>query len=128
AADRARALAVVRTDAGLSMDCIFITGLKVEAMIGAHNWEQRVTRSLLIDLELACDVHRGSTHDRLQDTLDYKAVSDRVRAICTASRFRLIESLAETLAQKLMQEFGIEWLRLAVHKPGAVAGTDDLGV
>jgi dihydroneopterin aldolase len=110
------------------MDTIFITGLRVEAMIGAHNWEQRVMRTLVLDLELACDARLAAAHDRLADAIDYKTVSDRVTELCRQSRYRLLETLAETIAETLMQEFGITWLRLAVHKPGAVPGADTVGV
>jgi dihydroneopterin aldolase len=110
------------------MDTIFIEGLHVEAMIGAHNWEQRVRRTLILDAELACDTTRAAQQDRLADAVDYKVVSDRLRAICAQSRHRLIETLAEELAQVLMREFGVQWLRLAVRKPGAVSGTDSVGV
>jgi 7,8-dihydroneopterin aldolase/epimerase/oxygenase len=110
------------------MDTIFIQGLRVEAMIGAHNWEQRVTRTLRLDIELACDAAQAAREDRLADALNYKTVSDRVRAICGQTRHRLIETLAEELAATLMREFGVAWLKVVVHKPGAVAGAQSVGV
>jgi dihydroneopterin aldolase len=110
------------------MDTILIQGLRVEAMIGAHNWERHVTRQLRIDLELRCDASLAAASDQLADALDYKAVSDRVRALAGMSRFRLIESLAEQLASTLMAEFGIGWLRITVHKPAAVPEADDIAV
>lgn len=110
------------------MDTIIIQGLRVEAMIGAHNWERHVARQLRIDLELRCDARRAAASDQLADALDYKAVSDRVRVLASASRFRLIETLAEHLAEQLMTELGIGWMRLTVHKPAAVPEADDIAV
>lgn len=110
------------------MDTVFIEGLRVEAMIGAHNWEQRITRTLILDLELACNATHAAKTDQLTETIDYKAVCERVRTFSAASRHRLIESLAEELAEVLLREFRLRWLRLAVRKPGAIAGTDSVGV
>ncbi len=110
------------------MDTVFIEGLRVEAMIGAHNWEQRLTRTLVLDLELACDASRTAEKDQLADAVDYKVLSERVRAICAQARHRLIETLAEELAQTLMREFRVPWVKVIVRKPGAISGVDGVGV
>jgi dihydroneopterin aldolase len=110
------------------MDTVFIQGLKVEAIIGAHNWEQRVPRVLVLDLELATNARLSAATDQLADALDYSTVTRRVKEVSAASRFRLIESLAEKLARMLIEEFSVQWLRITVHKPGAVPATDSVGV
>jgi dihydroneopterin aldolase len=109
-------------------DTVFIEGLRVEATVGAHNWEQRVNRTLVIDLELAGDVSRAASSDRLTETIDYKTVADAAAEICGRTRHRLIETMAEELARELMQRFGVRWLRITVRKPGAVANAESVGV
>lgn len=110
------------------MDTIQIRGLKVEALIGVHAWERQLPRPLLIDLELATDIARAAASDKLADALDYQAVADAVAAFVAASRLQLVETLAEQLAAKLRQDFHLPWLRLTVHKPGAVAAAQDVSV
>jgi dihydroneopterin aldolase len=44
------------------------------------------------------------------------------------SEFQLIETLAERVASMLLKDFGVAWLRLELHKPGAVAGAQDISV
>jgi dihydroneopterin aldolase len=109
-------------------DTILIEGLRVDAMIGAHNWEQRVNRTLVIDLELAGDVARAATNDRLAETIDYKAVADAARSICAQTRHKLIETMAEELARELAKNFGVRWIRVTVRKPGAIANAESVGV
>ena len=46
----------------------------------------------------------------------------------SATSYQLVESLAEALASLLIEEFAIPWLRLRITKPGAVPGTDAVGV
>jgi len=110
------------------MDRITIRGLKAETIIGHHAWERRVARPLLIDLDIACDVARAAKSDALKDALDYDAVARATVAFVEESRFTLVETLAERLAEKLMKDFGTPWLRLTVHKPGAIAGAQSVAV
>ena len=110
------------------MDTIRIKGLKVEAIVGVHDWERKVPRPVVIDLELATDAARAARSDRIGDALDYSAVAQAVTQFAGASQFQLIETLAERLAEKLQQELGVAWLKLEVHKPGAVPGAQDVAV
>ena len=110
------------------MDTIRIRGLKVETVVGVHEWERKVPRPVVIDLELAADVARAAKHDALKDALDYAAVAQLVSEFVATSDFQLIETLAERLAEKVQKNFGVAWLKLEVHKPGAVAGAADVSV
>ena len=44
------------------------------------------------------------------------------------SEFFLVETLAERIADILLEEFKVPWLKLRVGKPGAVTGSKDVGV
>jgi dihydroneopterin aldolase len=110
------------------MDTVRIRGLKVETVVGVHAWERKLPRPVVIDLELAADVARAAKHDALKDALDYAAVAQLVSEFVTTSDFQLIETLAERLAEKVQKNFGVAWLKLEVHKPGAVAGAADVSV
>jgi dihydroneopterin aldolase len=110
------------------MDTIRLRGLKVEGIVGVHDWERRLSRPLVIDLELATDAARAAKKDALKDALDYAAVAQAVAQVVATSEFQLLETLAERLAEKLQQDFGVAWLKLEVHKPGAVAGAQDVSV
>lgn len=110
------------------MDTIRIKGLKVETLIGVHDWEKKLPRTLVLDLELASDAARAAKSDALTDALDYHAVAQAASAFVAQSRFQLIETLAQRLAEKLQKDFAVAWLKLEVHKPGAVAGAQDISV
>ncbi len=110
------------------MDIIFIRELRIQTIIGVHPWERQTRRTLLLDLELGADVRPAAATDRLDDTLDYQAVARRVGEFATASDFRLVETLGERIAELLLREFGVPWLRLTLRKPGAVRDTREVGV
>ena len=109
-------------------DIIFLRGLEVECIIGFIDWERRVKQTVVIDLELPVDCRAASIRDEVEDTLDYKKVAKRVIAFVEASEFKLVETLAHRLAMTLLEEFGIEWVRLSINKPGAIRGSRDVGV
>jgi dihydroneopterin aldolase len=110
------------------MDVVRIKGLKVETIVGVHAWERKLPRPVVIDLELATDVARAAKSDQLKDAVDYHAVAEAVRACVAGAQPQLIETLAQRIADQLMRDFGVTWLKLELHKPGAVAGTSDVSV
>ena len=110
------------------MDKVFIEGLEIEALIGIYDWERRIRQPLVFDLEMAFDNRGPAASDAIADTLDYKAVSKRLIEFVSASSFQLVESLAEQCALLVLREFGVEWLRLKLRKPGAVRGARAVGV
>jgi dihydroneopterin aldolase len=110
------------------MDLIFITGLRVETIIGVFDWERQVRQPVVLDLEMAADVARAAASDDVADTLDYKAVSKRLIGFIEQSSFELVETLAEAVARIVLEEFDVPWLRLRVNKVGALRGARDVGV
>lgn len=110
------------------MDRIAVKGLKVETIIGVNDWERKLPRVLLIDLELAVDAARAAQADRIDATVNYHAVAQAAAAFVRDSRVALIETLAEQLAQRLIRDFNVRWIAVTVHKPGAVPGADNVRV
>jgi len=110
------------------MDIIFIRELTVETVIGIYDWEREIKQPVLFDIEMACDIARAAATDSVDDTLNYKAVSKRVIGFVENSEFQLVETLAERVAQLIMGEFDVPWVRLKVNKRGALRGATDVGV
>ena len=116
------------THTTFSGDRIFLRGLAVECVIGFIEWERRVKQTVVIDIELPVDCRRAALTDEVADTLDYKKVAKRIIAFVEGTQFRLVETLAQRLALLVLEEFGVEWVRLSVSKPGAIRGSRDVGV
>ena len=110
------------------MDVVFIEDLRVETVIGIYDWERKIRQIVALDLEMAFDNRKPASTDRIEDTLDYKAVSKRLIAFVESSHFELVETLAERCAEIVQHEFGVAWLRLKLSKPGAVTGSKAVGV
>lgn len=110
------------------MDIIYLRDLRIDTVIGVFDWERRVRQTVILDLDLAADVRRAAATDALSDTLNYKAVAKRLLEFVGQSEFQLVETLAERVAEVVLNEFNVPWLRLRVNKQGAVRGARDVGV
>ncbi len=110
------------------MDIVYIRGLQVDTVIGIYDWERTIRQTLSIDLEMGTDIRAAARRDDIDQTLNYKAITDRLIEFISSSEFLLIETLAEEIASLLMEEFSVPWLRLTIGKPGAVPQARDVGV
>lgn len=110
------------------MDIVYIRDLKIECIIGVYEWERRIRQTVILDLEMAADAHRAAHGDRIDDTLDYKAVAKRLIDFVGRSEFQLVETLAERVAELLLREFALPWVRVRINKKGALRGAADVGV
>lgn len=109
-------------------DFIFLRHLEIETVIGIWEWERRIRQSVHLDLEMGADIPRAAAGDRIEDTLNYKAVAKRVQEFVGGSSYQLVETLAEKVAALVLEEFNVPWIRVTVNKPGAIRGARDVGV
>ena len=109
-------------------DRIFLRDLRTEAIIGIYDWERQVRQTVIVDLEMRADVRKAALSDSIDDTLNYKRVAKRVLAFIEASQFQLVETLTERIAMLMLEEFGLEWVRVSLSKPGAVRNSRDVGI
>lgn len=110
------------------MDIIFIRELEIETVIGIYDWERKIKQTIVLDLEMATDIRKAAASDHIDDTLDYKAVSKRLIDFVNESKFLLVETMAERIAEIVLNEFSVPWLRLQVNKRGALSASRDVGI
>ena len=110
------------------MDIVYIEGLRIDTVIGVYDWERTIQQTVVLDLEMSTDIALAARDDDLSFTLDYGAIADRITAFVAASRFQLLESLAEAVASLVLTEFAVAAVKLKIGKPGAVANATDVGV
>ena len=82
----------------------------------------------IIASEMGADIRAAAKTDSIENALDYKAVAKRLIDFVEGSDFFLVETLAERIAEIVLQEFGVTWVKLQLGKPGAVTGSKDVGV
>lgn len=109
-------------------DQIFIEQFIVTAIIGIHPDERVTPQSIQFDLEIATDAARAAHSEKIADTIDYARVCALIRHTAVEGKFQLVETLAERIAQHLINELGVRWLRIRVGKPNAIADAQSVGI
>lgn len=110
------------------MDTIFLNEMRVETIVGIWDWERKTKQIVSIDLEMGADIKKAALTDNIEDTLNYKGVSKRIRKFVEDSDFQLVETMAEKIAEIILVEFNVPWVKVRVNKPGAIRGSKDVGV
>ncbi len=98
-------------------DYVSVRDLSVPAVIGVHGWEREVEQTLIVSVDMAGDVRQAAATDDLADALDYSAVARTIAAVVRDGKFHLIETAAERVAERLLADFPVTWLRLELRKP-----------
>ncbi|MGC8557743.1 MAG: dihydroneopterin aldolase [Nitrososphaeria archaeon] len=98
-----------------------IKGLTVYCIIGANSWERNIKQKVIIDINLWVDASEAIYSDRLENTLDYKKLKDKVLSFVQSSSYHLIEALAYNVANMCLQEDKVKMVRVKVSKPGALS-------
>ncbi|NBC13626.1 MAG: dihydroneopterin aldolase [Gammaproteobacteria bacterium] len=110
------------------MDIVFLRQLRIETVIGIYDWEKAIKQPVVLDVEMASDNAKAAASDHIEDALDYKAISKRLKQFVGDARFELVETLAERCAAIIRDEFGVPWVRITLDKIGAVTDAAGVGV
>jgi len=110
------------------MDIIYLRDLKIETIIGIFDWEREIKQTISFDLDMAADIRKAAASDVIEDTLDYKTLSKRIIGFVEGSSFQLVETLAESVAAIILDEFDVRWVRVRLDKVGAIRGASGVGV
>ncbi len=110
------------------MDIIILHGIETNCVVGVWEWEKQITQKIIVDIDMAADIAKSAASDELEDTLNYKAVAENVIEMLEASRFQLIETMAEEVAKLIMEKFSAPWVKVRINKGGAVKNVKNVGV
>lgn len=107
---------------------IILDRLEIECLIGIFDWEREIKQKVLISFELYCDTGPAAMADNIDLAVDYKAVSKAIISLVEPSRFFLIETMAEKIAEICLGFRGVNKAIVTVAKPGAIRGSKNISV
>jgi 7,8-dihydroneopterin aldolase/epimerase/oxygenase len=110
------------------MDTIFLEQVKVQTKLGVPEWERMTAQTIILDIEIGCDLSKSCQSDAIEDTIDYGQVVARIRETLTEHSFKLVEALAEHVCQLILKEFKADSVKVKVAKPSVLSGLKALGV
>ena len=98
------------------MAVIRLEGLSVFGHHGARPYEKEAGQRLEVDLELLPNADAAETSDRLSDAVDYDALYRTVREVVEQKSFHLLEALAATTAETILERFAVRRVRVRISK------------
>ena len=94
-----------------------LQGLSIYTRHGVTDAEQAVGQRLVIDVSFDVPDCDAVLTDRLEDTIDYAEVADIVALAATERSYRTLERLGNVIAERLMDRFGSDSVRVRAAKP-----------
>jgi dihydroneopterin aldolase len=96
------------------MNKICIYQIEFDGHIGITEEERSTPQPISVDIELTCDISTCS--DNLYDTIDYDALCKKIVDIGQTETLNLIETLAEKIVQKGLEDARVTQVLVRVKK------------
>ncbi len=84
---------------------------------GVYEHEREMGQRFAVDAEMTLDMTKAGATDELEDSLDYVAAYEDIRAVVENNKFKLLEALATKIADVLLKGPVTE-ATVRVRKPG----------
>lgn len=101
------------------MDIIHIRRLEIFANHGVIPEENTLGQKFIISADLYKDLRRAGKTDDVNETVHYGQAAVLIKQISEKSVFKLIEKLAEEIADALLKKFPVEKVKVTIEKPWA---------
>ena len=96
---------------------IALKGLGALANHGVYDFERDRNQRFIADIVMWVEI--AGTADDIAATVSYADIADEAMAVLTGTAVDLIETLAETIASRVMSHEGVVGTEVTVHKPDA---------
>ena len=102
------------------LDTIYIRDLLLRCVLGVYPEERTQRQDVVVNITLRADLSAACASDRIEDTIDYKALKKSVIAMVEGSSYFLVERLAERIADVCLDDKRVVSVEVVVDKPGAL--------
>lgn len=99
------------------MDKIYLEHMEFYGYHGVYKEENKLGQRFIVDLTLELDLKAAGETDNLNMTVNYAEAYNLVKGIVEGKPFQLVESVAEKIANNLLQSFDIQTCTVKVIKP-----------
>jgi len=114
-------------DAEHAIRHVFIRNLELLAQIGVHGHEKGKMQPVSINVDLAVE-DAAIIEDRLDQVVDYGAITRKIRGLIGKGHVNLAETMAERIAALCFEDARVKTARVRVEKLHALPGAESAGV
>ena len=94
-----------------------ISGLSLYTRLGVTAAEREIGQRLLVDLTLEVGDAAATETDLVEDTVDYSEGCNLVALVAHQRTYHTLERLCTAIADRLLEDFGIEAVSVKAAKP-----------
>ncbi len=107
---------------------IILEQLTLDLSIGIGAKERSKRQPIVIDITCRISSAPNTMHDQIEQTLNYRHLYDRIRALAEGSSFCLLETLAQKISEICFEDQRVIQVSIRVIKPKKFAGCEAVGV
>ena len=107
---------------------IQIKNLRLRTIIGVQDWERKDKQDVILNISMDFDGQPAVKTDRLEDTVDYRAVTKRVIQTVEETSPFLLDSLAARVSEVIMEDERVYRVSVEIDKPHALRFADSVSV
>ena len=107
---------------------LHLRGITFDAILGCHPTERTTPRPIVVDLSVQLDITAAAQSDSLPDTLNTETLETLVLDTAREGKFHLLETLAHTLATRILTLPLVQSVHLTVEKPASLPHTRSTAV
>lgn len=116
-------------DRGRPLDCISLSNMSIDCIVGVYRHEREAPQPLLIELFLYLDTRPATADAGIEGTVDYARIAGEIYFLLQSCRFRMLEHAANALARYLLlpptrdtHRAQIQAVTVRLEKPRALPG------
>ena len=107
---------------------VFVRDLEIMASVGIYEIEKRYEQRIIVALDLeVADTYDGKS-ERIGDVLDYSVIVRDAELIAQSSHFKLIETLAERIAEHCISDPRVVTVTVRIEKPDIMPSCRSVGI
>jgi len=107
---------------------IRIKNLRLRTIIGVQSWERRKKQDVIVNVRIDFDGTRAAETDKIEESVDYKAITKRIIEIVEQSEFHLLERLVASISAAIMENQSVRKVWVEIDKPHALRFSDSVSI
>jgi dihydroneopterin aldolase len=110
-------------------DRVHGSGFSYDCRIGFHEFERHIRQRVIVDWEVETTWREAALADRAKSLVDYYQINLALEELVKHKEWRLVEAMAEDVAQVICTRFPVDRVRVRVTKmPFDMPNTQSMAV
>lgn len=110
------------------MAIIRIKKLLLRTYIGFNDDEIREKQDVVINMTIDVDLSHTIKNDTIDGSYNYKTITKNVIALVQSQKYKLLETLTQSILDEIMKYKKVRYARVEVDKPHALRFTESVSV